>query len=1036
MLVKKFNDIGLDSITGVEWIKSVNKRLGIPITATKIYDHPTIRQLAEFLVKKLNEREDGLNPVPIESNPSPSLKALMTPKVNRETEDHYQRLNQEENKNRTGVKQQLDRPSPGDNYGLVISTVHSLNKLSFQQWVVPDPAPDEVTIQVKASAINFPDTMCIKGLYPTMPGYPFVPGFELSGIVSAIGSQISEFRVGDEVIALSGIQLGGHARYVNVPMTHAIIKPETISFEEACSLPVAYATVFYAFELGKLAPKEHVLIQTATGGCGLLAIQLAHLKECVCYGTSSRQAKLDILKALGIPYVFNYKTCEFDQEIRRITNKRGVDVVLNMLSGDGIQKGLNSLAAGGRYLEIAVHALKTSHKLDLSNLVKNQSIHSIDLRRLANQKGFEVKEILTLMGSLIQTRKIVPIVSRIYPIHQINEALEFVDQGQHIGKVVISHTNQTMIDCTDICIQRLLDHKRNCKVKHSIRRTSSSNRRVCQEETAQEGIAIIGMSGQFPKAKTVTEFWDNLALGRDCISEIPASRWSINDHYDPNPQLSGKTYSKWMGVMEDVDQFDPLFFKISPTEATYMDPQQRLFLENCWCCIEDAGWKASLISGSKCGVFVGCGQGDYGQLLAGGALNAQGLMGGASSILSARISYFLNLKGPCLAIDTACSSSLVAIAEACNSLIFQQTSDLALAGGVCVLAGPSMHIMTSKAGMLSPNGRCFTFDQRADGFVPGEGVGVVLLKRLTDATRDRDQIYGVIRGWGINQDGATNGITAPSVDSQIQLEKDVYERFGINPETISIVEAHGTGTKLGDPIEVEAITKSFSSYSDKKNYCALGSVKSNIGHLLTAAGVSGVIKVVLALKHKKLLPSLHLVDANEHINLVDSPFFVNTELKNWEIKNGDIRRAAVSSFGFSGTNAHIVIEEYLGKKKIEDRSRYKEIKGPYLIALSAENEERLKEVVKNLHSYLTSINNQPSTIGHLFLDLAYTLQVGREAMEERLAVVVKDERDLIDTLQRYVNGKQVLETVYSGNVKVSKEKKLHYWWRGKKEPLL
>ena len=367
-----------------------------------------------------------------------------------------------------------------------------------------------------------------------------------------------------------------------------------------------------------------------------------------------------------------------------------------------------------------------------------------------------------------------------------------------------------------------------------------------------------------------------------------------------------------MGVLEDVDQFDPLFFNISPAEAIYMDPQQRLFIENCWRCIEDSGLNPTSLSGSKCGVFVGCGQSDYGQLMNCGVLNPQGLMGGASSILSARISYFLNLKGPCLAIDTACSSSLVAIAEACNSVIFQRTSNLALAGGVCVLAGPSMHIMTSKAGMLSNDGRCFTFDKRANGFVPGEGVGVVLLKRLSDAMHDQDHIYGIIRGWGINQDGATNGITAPSVDSQIRLEKDVYQRFRINPETISLVEAHGTGTKLGDPIEVEALTESFRSYTDKKNYCALGSVKSNIGHHLPAAGVSGVIKVLLALKHKKQPPSLHLKNANEHIRFKDSPFFVNTELRNWEVKEGDIRRAAVSSFGFSGTNAHIVIEEYIG----------------------------------------------------------------------------------------------------------------------------
>ena len=895
----------------------------------------------------------------------------------------------------------------------MISKVHSLHELQLREWIVGDPRPDEVTIQVRASAINFPDTLCVKGLYPTMPDYPFVPGFEVSGVISKVGDEVTGMDVGDEVIALTGKQMGGHAGYVNVPMTHIIKKPITISFEDACSLPVVFGTVYYAFELGKLAPNEHVLIQTATGGCGLLAIQLAQLKECVCYGTSSRQEKLEILRTLGIPYVFNYKTSEFDQEIRRITHNRGVDIVLNMVSGDGIQKGLNCLAPGGRYLEIAVQALKTSQKLDLSKLVKNQSIHSIDLRRLGNQGGFGAKDILTLMVSMIQSQQIVPIVSRIYPVHQVKEALAYVGQGQHIGKVVLSHTNQTMIDCTELCLQRMLDHKRNGKLKFPSQKSNSSIVFEKPEEAARVGVAIIGMSGQFPQSKTLAEFWDNMAEGRDCISEIPTSRWSVDEYYDSDPKISGKTYCKWMGVLEEVDQFDPLFFNISPADAMYMDPQQRLFLENCWRCIEDSGLNPSLLSGSKCGVFVGCGPGDYGLLMNGEASNAQGLMGGSSSILSARISYFLNLKGPCLALDTACSSSLVAIAEACNSLIFQQTSDLALAGGVCVMAGPSMHIMTSKAGMLSHDGRCFTFDQRANGFVPGEGVGVLLLKRLSNAVRDQDPIYGVIRGWGINQDGATNGITAPSVTSQIRLEKDVYERFGINPETISLVEAHGTGTKLGDPIEVEALTESFRTYTVKTSYCALGSVKSNVGHLLAAAGVSGVIKVLLALKYKQLPPSLHLKNVNEHINFTDSPFYVNTELKKWKAKKGDVRMAAVSSFGFSGTNAHMVIEEYHDQVQNESDVTTKN-SNSILFVLSASTKEQLSDYADRVATYLKE-NKNPN-----LADLAYTFQVGRQTMSHRLAVIVINQEQLLERLKRFIEGKSE-EASFYGVVTNAKE---------------
>ncbi|KJK30395.1 SDR family NAD(P)-dependent oxidoreductase [Paenibacillus polymyxa] len=512
----------------------------------------------------------------------------------------------------------------------------------------------------------------------------------------------------------------------------------------------------------------------------------------------------------------------------------------------------------------------------------------------------------------------------------------------------------------------------------------------------KDSIAVIGMAGQFPKSKTLAEFWDNLAQGRDCISEIPSTRWSIDEYYDTDPKAEGKTYSKWMGVLEDIDRFDPLFFNISPAEAEMMDPQQRLFLESSWKCIEDAGLNPASLSGSRCGVFVGCAASDYGRSMSGQGLNAQVLMGGAPSILSARISYLLNLKGPSLAIDTACSSSLVAIAEACNSLVLE-TSDLALAGGVMIMAGPGMHVMTSKAGMLSKDGRCFTFDARANGFVPGEGVGVILLKRLSDAIRDKDSIYGVIRGWGMNQDGKTNGITAPSVNSQISLESEVYQRFNINPETISMVEAHGTGTKLGDPIEVEGLTEAFRSYTNKKGYCALGSLKSNMGHMLTAAGVAGIMKVLLAMKHRQLPPTINFESLNEHISLEESPFYINTGLQKWESKPGIPRRASVSAFGFSGTNAHMVIEEYVPVAS-EVKLNPVDQDNPVLFVLSAKSEQALKSYAADMMEFVKLHESTKLS------DLTYTLQVGREAMNWRLAFLTDSRENLIHELEHFVNG--------------------------------
>ncbi len=380
---------------------------------------------------------------------------------------------------------------------------------------------------------------------------------------------------------------------------------------------------------------------------------------------------------------------------------------------------------------------------------------------------------------------------------------------------------------------------------------------------AQQPIAVIGMAGQFPKAKNLEEYWQNLVEGRNCISQVPPDRWDLNTYFQGGAPVEGKTNSKWLGALEEYDLFDPLFFNISPVEAKAMDPQQRVFLQACWQSIEHAGYNPKSLAGSQCGVFVGVGGNDYGMQSRKVMLSAHGFTGNNNSILAARISYFLDLQGPCIAVDTACSSSLVAIAAACDSLT-SGVSDLALAGGVYVGAGAAMHIMSSQAGMLSTDGKCYTFDHRANGFVFGEAVGVVVLKRLADAERDGDSVHAVVQGWGVNQDGRTNGITAPNPESQARLIQDIYRRYNIDPAEIQLIEAHGTGTVLGDPIEIEGLKKSFRTYTRKKTYCALGSVKSNIGHCLAAAGTSGFIKVVLALKHKQLPPTINFERLNGH----------------------------------------------------------------------------------------------------------------------------------------------------------------------------
>ena len=534
-------------------------------------------------------------------------------------------------------------------------------------------------------------------------------------------------------------------------------------------------------------------------------------------------------------------------------------------------------------------------------------------------------------------------------------------------------------------------------------RAAGARRGLSPGRGIDDAIAIIGIAGQFPRARNLDEFWRNIAAAKDCIDTVPPQRFDIERYFSDDISIPGTTNSRWMGVLDDCDAFDPLFFNISPTEAESMDPQQRLMLQSCWHAIENAAIDPRSLSGSRCGVFVGCGATDYHQRSREHQHSTQGFTGASMSILAARISYFLNLQGPCLAIDTACSSSLVAIANACDSLV-AQNCDIALAGGVAVMAGPMMHVKTGQSGMLSVDGRCFAFDHRANGFVPGEGVGTVMLKRLADAQRDGDIVHAVIRGWGVNQDGKTNGITAPNPLSQTRLMRAVYDRFGVDPEDIQLIEAHGTGTKLGDPIEVEGLTQAFRHYTEKTRYCALGSVKGNIGHSLYAAGVAGVLKLVLALKHRQLPPAASFERLNPHIDLSDSPFMINTALTAWPENANGGRSAVVSAFGFSGTNAHLVLEA--APPRAPDTARNVGPARLALIPLSAKSSEQLRQRAGDLANFLADVAAHADALDAApsLQDIAYTLQVGKEAMEERCALVVRSLAELEEYLRAFCAG--------------------------------
>ncbi|QQP99052.1 non-ribosomal peptide synthetase [Lysobacter enzymogenes] len=496
----------------------------------------------------------------------------------------------------------------------------------------------------------------------------------------------------------------------------------------------------------------------------------------------------------------------------------------------------------------------------------------------------------------------------------------------------------------------------------------------------REPIAVIGMSGRFAQSDDSAELWRHLAAGRDLIE--PASRW-------PDAAWPGdgdEPVCRHAGFVRDIDRFDPLFFRISRADAAYMDPQQRLCLEESWKALEAAGYAGRVVAGKKCGVYVGCSGEDYTQLLSAAELPAAAMHGSSTALLSSRIAYHLDLRGPAMTVDTACSSGLVAVHLACQALWMDEI-ELAIAGGVHVQCTHWFHLIGSRAGMLSPQGRCFTFDARANGFVPSDGVGMVVLKKLSAALADGDHIVGVIAGSAINQDGTSNGLTAPSAVAQEQLELEVYERFGIDVEQIQMAEAHGTGTALGDPIEFQALTRAFRRRTARRGFCAIGSVKSNLGHAAEAAGMAGLFKVLLSLQHRQIPPTLHFRDGNPHIDFADSPFYVNTALRDWPAPERGPRRATLSAFGLSGTNAHLVIEEAPARPLAATAS------APWLLALSARSAEQLRASQQRL---LQALRERPELD---CMQVGYTLLQGRQHFEQRWACVASSAAEAVAALE-------------------------------------
>jgi polyketide synthase PksN len=527
---------------------------------------------------------------------------------------------------------------------------------------------------------------------------------------------------------------------------------------------------------------------------------------------------------------------------------------------------------------------------------------------------------------------------------------------------------------------------------------------------AEQDIAIVGLAGRYPQAETLEAFWRNLAEGRDCIEEVPPGRW---DHPRYAARSTQGTWSRWGGFLRDADAFDPLFFGIAPLEAERMDPQERLVLQTAWHTLEDAGYNRAALEqacGNRVGVFIGVMYSEY-QLY---PSLEQGLgMSGSYGTIANRVSYVLNLRGPSMAIDTMCSSSLTALHLACES-IRRGDCAWALAGGVNLSLHPSKYATHAVLNMPSSDGRCHSFGAGGDGFVPGEGVGAVLLKPLAQALADGDHVYGVIKASAINHGGKTNGYTVPSPDAQQALVATALQRAGLHPRAISYVEAHGTGTALGDPIEIAGLSRAFGEHTAERQFCAIGSVKSNIGHCESAAGIAGLTKVLLQLQHGELAPSLHARVPNPNIDFSRTPFVLQQERAEWRRPvvqaDGQARElpriAGISSFGAGGSNAHVIVAEPPGA---DGAAPYRRPPGqPALVLLSARSEARLQEQARQLLAALEQGRVRDDNLD----DVAYTLQVGREPLEHRLAFMVEGTAELGERLRELLAGAAEVEGVF------------------------
>ncbi|BCJ94415.1 hypothetical protein acsn021_19840 [Anaerocolumna cellulosilytica] len=954
-----FLDMGVDSIFLINLSGELEKDAGIMLYPTVFFEHNNLTKLSAYLESDYREEFEKM----FMSQQDAVLVEEEKYSIQKEEPELLSELYDVEAGTKAceirGLEEQEEEVSSEHMKAVLFTGPGNFNHLVIDQMQMPKPGPSEVIIKVKASGVNFSDVLTVLGNYPNASTvYPYVLGNEVSGIVQEIGSQVKNYKIGQEVIGLTN-GTGGFAQFVNVDESTVWEKPQYMDFAQAASLPIVFLTAYHCLHyLGKIQENDTILIRGAAGGVGLMAIQLAKAAKAKIIGAVGSKEKAAYLKSIGVDYPVNYLEEDIIAYVKQVTKQKGVDLLLTSSAGGEIEELMKLVASNGRFLEMGMAGLRTAPKIDLGIFVNNQSFFSMDLKRLRSEL---LNHHAGVMRKMLRNKQLQPIHIKEFPYTDIGSAFSYMASRRNIGKVIVTFPEIKVPD----------KNKIDGIEKNDV---------TCQD------IAVIGMSGAFPEAPNLEQYWENLCQSKDSVGSFPEHRRALlglPEDYDLR-SLKG-------GFLENIDLFDPMFFHISPAEAIVMDPQQRLFMLKTWEAIESAGYGGTGVLPEDTSVYVGVSRRDYHKILEDIPNQSGGysVIGNTHSVLASRISYWLNLKGPAIAVDTACSSSIVALHLACESILSGQCS-AAIAGGINLLITPDSVKAFQTMNALSVDAKCKPFDKSADGFVSSEGVGVLVLKALERAVEDGDRIHAVIKGSALNNDGASNGITAPNPAAQAEVIEKALEKAGVTPETISYMETHGTGTYIGDPIEIEALSKVYEG-ALKKSSTPIGSVKSNIGHAEAAAGISSVIKVILSMKNRILPPSIHFHVMNPILCLQKTPFFVNEKVRSWD---GDILRAGVSSFGFSGTNGHVIIEGADGTNNHSVNVDTKEYI-PYCFTLSAANKQVLKKFAQLFIDMLQT--NRNMNLG----DLCFTTAVGKRQLNTRLAIVADTVEELQEKLIQY-----------------------------------